>query len=242
MKRRTGFTLIELLVVIAIIAILAAILFPVFARARAKALANGCLSNVKQLTLSILMYVGDNDETYPLAWSGWGACPTWRALVFPYVKNAQVYRCPGRQAWPSQLAADLVPGTADRFDRSYGINGGELQWPCGYSVTSYPNRMPIAITSTVPKPAETILLGETYGANNAVPTVGWWGEGASSACLQIAAPHSRQSNYGFCDGHAKSLMPTATNLTQNMWSVEDDGACAGMTTILAAAEACAGNQ
>lgn len=62
---RRGFTLIELLVVIAIIAILAAILFPVFARARAKALQNNCLSNVKQLTLGIIMYASDYDEKFP---------------------------------------------------------------------------------------------------------------------------------------------------------------------------------
>jgi len=69
MRKAHGFTLIELLVVIAIIAILAAILFPVFARARAKAQQNNCLSNIKQLALGTLMYVSDYDDRFPFAWS-----------------------------------------------------------------------------------------------------------------------------------------------------------------------------
>ena len=104
MKRR-GFTLIELLVVIAIIAILAAILFPVFAQARAKARQTSCLSNVKQLSLGFMMYVQDYDETFPY-WN-WGdsygsgsRTPNhfesfWINAIYPYVKNGGVYACPG---------------------------------------------------------------------------------------------------------------------------------------------------
>jgi prepilin-type N-terminal cleavage/methylation domain-containing protein/prepilin-type processing-associated H-X9-DG protein len=103
MKRR-GFTLIELLVVIAIIAILAAILFPVFAQARAKARQASCTSNVKQLTLGFMMYVQDYDETFPF-WN-WGdsygsgsKTPNhfesfWVNAIYPYVKNGGVYACP----------------------------------------------------------------------------------------------------------------------------------------------------
>lgn len=110
-KSENGFTLIELLVVIAIIAILAAILFPVFAQAREKARATSCLSNTKQLGLGIVMYVQDYDETFPY-WSWWyssgpGGCPRadrpaacedwhsiWFDAIYPYVKNAQLYSCP----------------------------------------------------------------------------------------------------------------------------------------------------
>jgi prepilin-type N-terminal cleavage/methylation domain-containing protein/prepilin-type processing-associated H-X9-DG protein len=96
MKRR-GFTLIELLVVIAIIAILAAILFPVFAKAREKARQISCLSNCKQLGLGVMMYAQDYDETYPRGCfldggkvNDW----TWTIQLQPYVSNNQVFVCP----------------------------------------------------------------------------------------------------------------------------------------------------
>jgi prepilin-type N-terminal cleavage/methylation domain-containing protein/prepilin-type processing-associated H-X9-DG protein len=103
---KKGFTLIELLVVIAIIAILAAILFPVFAKAREKARQTSCLSNIKQIALGILMYAQDYDERLPLA-ENWG--PQWTPptpqdlrsdniwmhhLIYPYVKNWQIFTCP----------------------------------------------------------------------------------------------------------------------------------------------------
>src|SRR5690606_36200012 len=107
-----GFTLIELLVVIAIIAILAAILFPVFARARENARRTSCLSNVKQIGLGVMQYVQDYDEMYPRAvqkneqdsglsnvsisdvsFSGDRAW-LWYAMIYPYTKSSQVFRCP----------------------------------------------------------------------------------------------------------------------------------------------------
>jgi len=103
MKQR-GFTLIELLVVIAIIAILAAILFPVFAQARAKARQTSCLSNTKQMSLGFMMYVQDYDETFPYwqwgdSYGSGGRTPNhfesfWADAIYPYVKNGQVYACP----------------------------------------------------------------------------------------------------------------------------------------------------
>ena len=98
--RRSGFTLIELLVVIAIIAILAAILFPVFARARESARKTQCLSNMKQLGNAIMMYTNDYDEYFPeLAGGGcWGragiANALWSRQIYPYVKNKGVFNCP----------------------------------------------------------------------------------------------------------------------------------------------------
>src|SRR5256714_11050862 len=98
MKRRIGFTLIELLVVIAIIAILAAILFPVFAQAREKARATSCLSNTKQLGLATYMYVQDYDETYALNLyltnPATGEITTFIDAHIPYIKNQQIYVCP----------------------------------------------------------------------------------------------------------------------------------------------------
>ncbi|MHB8997571.1 MAG: DUF1559 family PulG-like putative transporter [Armatimonadota bacterium] len=109
---RKGFTLIELLVVIAIIAILAAILFPVFAKAREKARAASCLSNVKQIGLALLQYAQDYDERLPYyyftggrtVWPSQAAGTTsgmmWISSVFPYAKNVQMFNCPSNStAW-----------------------------------------------------------------------------------------------------------------------------------------------
>ncbi len=101
---RGGFTLVELLTVTAIIAILAQILFPVFAQAREKARQSVCLSNQKQLTMALNMYTQDYDETLPLYSFGSGTAgffgyfgadgPRWADMIFPYVKNRQVFDCP----------------------------------------------------------------------------------------------------------------------------------------------------
>jgi prepilin-type N-terminal cleavage/methylation domain-containing protein len=118
---RRGFTLIELLVVIAIIAILAAILFPVFARAREKARTTSCLSNLKQIGLGLAMYVQDYDETWPTMrsfgdCSVYGSAPWWclgtyggiASLLNPYVKNNQLFWCPSDTASPSTNPADYT--------------------------------------------------------------------------------------------------------------------------------------
>ncbi|MHB8993998.1 MAG: DUF1559 family PulG-like putative transporter [Armatimonadota bacterium] len=128
MKR--GFTLIELLVVIAIIAILAAILFPVFAKAREKARQSSCLSNVKQLGLGLLSYAQDHDEMLP-AFSYGGI--KWDGLIQPYVKNTQIFRCP----------------SASTLTLAYGWN---------YNLLGYPASPYVAAKSlgTIDKPAETL--------------------------------------------------------------------------------------
>ncbi len=137
MKRRhSGFTLIELLVVIAIIAIRAAILFPVFARARENARKSSCQSNLKQIGLAVQQYAQDYDETYP----GYcivcsttvsyvlpnGATQTgqyvlWPVLIYPYVKNTQVYNCPSSTTrWTGNYASQMCYGLNAR---SFGTSG-----------------------------------------------------------------------------------------------------------------------
>lgn len=141
-NRTRGFTLIELLVVIAIIAILAAILFPVFAQAREKARQTSCMSNLKQLSLGILQYTPDYDDSFPSGsvkynggWSdgftGWQTpcdpgqagtdCMVWGNAVQPYVKNRKVFEC------PSSINRKITP-YGDRPDASSYTYNGDLQF------------------------------------------------------------------------------------------------------------------
>jgi prepilin-type N-terminal cleavage/methylation domain-containing protein/prepilin-type processing-associated H-X9-DG protein len=165
-----AFTLIELLVVIAIIAILAAILFPVFAQAREQARKTSCLSNSKQLGLAVMMYVQDYDETYP--WGAFGPdldhVDAWPDLVFPYVKNDPVYNCPSASpaanagAWwevgndPDALQnGKLRAWTANSAVMAcYQVDFGDYN---GYNTQ-------IRTLAAVERPASIIALHEAYPA------------------------------------------------------------------------------
>jgi prepilin-type N-terminal cleavage/methylation domain-containing protein/prepilin-type processing-associated H-X9-DG protein len=123
---RRGFTLIELLVVIAIIAILAAILFPVFVRARENARRASCQSNLKQIGLGILQYSQDYDELMPAAFSyatGYGN--NWLGFTQPYIKSIQVFQCPSdpiKQGTPNSAAGWMTTADVPAFHTSYGYN------------------------------------------------------------------------------------------------------------------------
>lgn len=142
MGTRKGFTLIELLVVIAIIAILAAILFPVFASAREKARETMCASNEKQMALAMIQYVQDYDEMYP-GFTGWGAGGNYLAAIQPYTKSTGVYLCPsnpaggpGGYATTYEMNGFLGCGTSYNWASSYPYANpthGVVQWggtPC----------------------------------------------------------------------------------------------------------------
>jgi prepilin-type N-terminal cleavage/methylation domain-containing protein/prepilin-type processing-associated H-X9-DG protein len=183
-----GFTLIELLVVIAIIAILAAILFPVFARAREKAKQASCLSNVKQVMLGVLMYAADYDEFLPMRIDVPGGGFVWPMdLVTPYVKNQDVFTCPTTKGgWAANARARYLPC----WDT----------WGTGFHGT----------LSSYSRPAEAVYLNEAY---DCVYAHHWMVcspytrdcDDQKSAWNADGLPHNGGSNFGFADGHAKWL-------------------------------------
>ncbi|MBU0607580.1 MAG: DUF1559 domain-containing protein [Armatimonadetes bacterium] len=200
---RKGFTLIELLVVIAIIAILAAILFPVFAKAREKARQSSCLSNVKQIMLAILQYTQDYDEVLPnltLAGGPYGQVP-WNAQIAPYIKNAQVFVCPSKKFnHCSTVGAWAYVAWHDYWPISYGFNtwrgGGTPQtgpWVGYYS----PRGQSLG---WVKRPAEVIFIGDHWGCYQ-------WYWTTSNAVdnwnVRTDRPHNDGGNFAYIDGHAK---------------------------------------
>ena len=208
---RRGFTLIELLVVIAIIAILAAILFPVFAQAREKARQTACLSNMKQLGLGIMQYAQDYDETMPIASTAspasfkgaTGATITttgyWWLVIQPYIKSMEVMVCPslGRdKGWPK----------SGSNTGSYGANyRGAIGRRAAVSLASHE------------QPASLITLSETRLRWDDVSTSGRWGYYAFAPTMQFPESngywwnvdfrHSNMVNVAFADGHAKAMNP-----------------------------------
>ena len=144
-RRNAGFTLIELLTVIAIIAILASILFPVFAKAREKAGTAACTSNNKQLATAMMMYTTDYDQRFPTAGDGWNMSPVLQSdwvhvdyhlaggievelgSLFPYVKNAQCYVCPSSDLCSAPYLLNGVEYTRTSYCMNYNLapmNGG----------------------------------------------------------------------------------------------------------------------
>ncbi|NLC59483.1 MAG: prepilin-type N-terminal cleavage/methylation domain-containing protein [Armatimonadetes bacterium] len=210
--RSRGFTLIELLVVIAIIAILAAILFPVFAQARDKARASSCLSNGKQLANAIMMYVQDYDEQFMIhtcacGGANNGAC--YFTMIWPYLKNKGVLQCPsGVGGWRpcgAPFTSDwtgnpdwITPGISYGFNIFIGNNngyGGTIAWT------------PISM-SRLQRPAETIVIGESGGTGylGICGTYGGKGtdfEGCPYDYIVSGQRHQGGATAVYADGHAK---------------------------------------
>ena len=202
---RRGFTLIELLVVIAIIAILAAILFPVFARAREKARQASCTSNIKQLALAELMYIADYDQTFGGVWIGtpnqsWGTRAWWQWRVTPYVKNAQLFECPSydRVANPATCEQRVRGGIGYVWSwTAIEGNGGDLGWIAWKKETRLNH------------PAEFIIFGDSdcmgFGPYNVNTFQNWQLYGEWPGSNGSNTRHNDGINCGFADGHAKFM-------------------------------------
>jgi len=217
-RSKTAFTLIELLVVIAIIAILAAILFPVFAQAREKARAISCLSNLKQLGISVAMYVQDYDETFPMAVpDAWW--PDWPTTVQPYVKNFQVFRCPddgdtsqdpGTLGWAG-IPISYAANGAIYWNGSANVTVGVMPMEQGPSVKGWLGNDCISLAA-VGRPAETVELSEKH--NHDVRTEAGLSTAPEGNLDFFATGPIFAGNYGW-DGWAPTGLPdgTITNLT-----------------------------
>jgi prepilin-type N-terminal cleavage/methylation domain-containing protein/prepilin-type processing-associated H-X9-DG protein len=203
---RRGFTLIELLVVIAIIAILAAILFPVFARARSQARKIACTSNMKQMALATMMYVQDYDETFPPRYGAQSTgLPSWIITIQPYAKNQKIGSCPEQNSEAER-----------KYLSSYSWMGYGMNTNLWVNVGS-----PMATLASVPFPAETMMQADStfddlYARPRRRTRIAFAnstdGSPYTLPCADIRTRHgsgtgidmnSGGSNVSYADGHVK---------------------------------------
>jgi prepilin-type N-terminal cleavage/methylation domain-containing protein/prepilin-type processing-associated H-X9-DG protein len=238
---RRGFTLIELLVVIAIIALLAAILFPVFARARENARKTSCSNNLKQIALGAQQYSQDYDEKVVSSWGGsngggvdncsayqaepqnGGNCPLWMGLILPYTKSVQIYQCP---------SANRLNETNMRNPQQthYGHQHNNLGWGLNGNPT----------LADFGKTADTIYFSDV-GRYNAGPSATEWtnfqtnperftngnisvsrsyaqcttcpgSPGCCNDALTVVGRHLEVCNVAFLDGHVKAMKVSALTI------------------------------
>ncbi len=226
--KKRGFTLIELLVVISIIALLAAILFPVFSKARENARRTSCMSNLKQIGLGMMMYTQDYDEQYAAALAGTYAVPltyvtsdctgtpcgtytvsdgmstgkykSWMDFLYPYVKNLQIFTCPSR-------SLSSVGTNPPSYGYSGYING--LNLPSGH-------RSPLKVAA-ISRPSEIIMNIDDYlTAGIYAPSYSSW-RGIADTRF---APHFDGASIAFADGHVKWLRydaPFAQSIPNCSW-------------------------
>ncbi len=228
-QKNSAFTLIELLVVIAIIAILAAILFPVFAQAREKARQTSCASNLKQVSLGAIQYVQDYDETWPITVPGNATAlravgdPTtfgpitrsfYHNAIQPYVKSFGVLGCPSGE---ERTFADPPPAYANGVRVTYMLNGYLNAWPDGGTVASSNTIMFTEMGKQAwvgtgiefPSPdsanmAKATAAGQTWTFK--IDQAEQWCVGIAGYTQQLDRTyfvHSAGLNYSFMDGHVK---------------------------------------
>ena len=202
-----GFTLIELLVVIAIIAILAAILFPVFARARENARRASCSSNLKQIGLGVMQYTQDYDESYPTRRRNSDGA-IWSQLIQPYVKSTQLFKCPSNTSNSTEGARGDLPAVSRNYQMNFRFSRANQPTDTGNSLSS------------INTPAAKIMAGERIGdADNGGMAWPDWGPNWANEGF---ANHLGTMNALFGDGHVKALRPTQMVQGINMWGAVDD--------------------
>ncbi len=221
---RKGFTLIELLVVIAIIAILAAILFPVFARARAKAQQTACLSNIKQIGLASQMYSSDWHEWlapgYMVAYVPTPKRVPWHFVLQPYINNWDIVVCPADPNLAIASHYGGVLGAPAPVRAGYGMND-IVDWPAvgtkmGRWVLMYDTVSGIYRV----KQGELTHPAETIDFVDCSPPYDIWTfsrtalPGATGT--EVAKRHQEGANFAFCDGHAKWMRQTE----ERNWKVD----------------------
>jgi len=197
---RRGFTLIELLVVIAIIAILAAILFPVFAKAREKARQTSCLSNVRQIGMATLMYAEDYDECCPGHSAGPTPAEDWPNMLLPYSRNAQIFRCPSASAGNTAMWGHLY--VAGQQPLCYGAN-------CYY----FGGRSLGQAEDTT----GTLLIADSIGDNRIGPDFSVRNAKVPMCWHGLAPRHHTMFNAAFVDGHAKAMKLSTIEANDAAW-------------------------
>jgi prepilin-type N-terminal cleavage/methylation domain-containing protein/prepilin-type processing-associated H-X9-DG protein len=242
LQRKNGFTLIELLVVISIIALLAAILFPVFARARENARRSSCMSNMKQLGLAFMQYTQDYDEKLPTAGAPSGVVPPncWDVCIAPYagVKvqaglPPAIFRCPSDASVETRRSYN-VPYNGNYAGPPYDSTKlSNATYVFGYEPAVTPPVLIGVNTAWIPQPAITILLVEMPSSppgvspvyNNSFAAYGY-STGTTGLNGQDKGNPGQQAhfdgwNYLFCDGHVKWMRPEQTQPTAtgvaNLW-------------------------
>ena len=218
-RRPHGFTLIELLVVIAIIAILVAVLFPVFQKVRENARRASCQSNLKQIGLAFTQYTQDADETLPprLNDSGDNSSTdglSWRGLIYPYVKAAGVFQCPSNPHKDLRVSSDdahmygiTASYAVPRYD--HGVGGVFTDGADGHA-DLHPT--PLAKIQTPSAALEAVEDTMNYSEFNIIDTgfAGVTPPPADGNGGVMFAGHTGRSNFLFVDGHVKALTPLAT--------------------------------
>ncbi|MEO7717510.1 MAG: DUF1559 domain-containing protein [Capsulimonas sp.] len=237
----TAFTLIELLVVIAVISIMAAILFPVFAKAREKGRQTACVSNEKQLGIAILAYTQDYDEMLPPRTPFYEEY-SWKYEIAPYVKSTEIFKCPsnpskGKEDYNTFLG--LQPAGTPVYAPSYAANRGsgadgpfvDEPPPPGEPLTSH-SASSIVHLGQIESPSQVIgIVESTAILTDFIVTDPRWASPDPTFFTEpgnLFAGHTGRANFLFMDGHVKAMKPLATiDLSEggsgqvNMWTKDN---------------------